>query len=170
VDQQDPDFVGHHGKPKPMGWAMPIAAALFGLALFIPGYFLQHSADVNARTYSASAVGTVQDGAHEVRGHKDTMSCKFSYQFTPDGADSDDVYAGTGADSSACGKDQAQGAERTVYYDPGNPRENTTQNPNGISNRYVGMVVLELPGGLLILWAVIRSVLNIVRRRAAARS
>lgn len=167
--EQDAGTAGTHEKPKPTGWAMPIAAALFGLALFIPGYFLQHSADVNARTYSASVTGTVQDGAHEEKDHDDRISCKFSYQFTPDGADSDDVYAGTGSDSAACGKDQAQGADHTVYYDPGNPRENTTQNPNGISNRYVGMVVLELPGGVLILWAAIRSVLNIIRRRGAAK-
>jgi hypothetical protein len=163
---------------KPMGWGFPIMWLLIGIACFIPGYFIQKGADRDVAQLTAQVEGTILNDAHTERSSNcrhgsscsTNYSCEFSYQFSPKDAATGEDYRGEGSDHGRCGDDQSEGTARTVYYDPDDPEHSTIEDPGSFFERYIGLLVLMIPGGICIIYAVVRSGLNVVRRATYRRS
>jgi len=112
-----------------------ITAIILGVGLLIGGFFLKGYEEQDARIYSASTTATVLDGARsdgysacdgKTQDCTSTAVCALSYSFV---ASSGQHLEASTAEPEACGKMQAEGAERTVYYDPEAPQVSTLRDP-----------------------------------------
>lgn len=133
-------FIGQGGPaPEPrsnlVSFVGAITAIVLGVGLLIGGFFLKGYEEQDARIYSASTTATVLDGARsdgynacdgKTPDCTSTAVCALSYSFV---ASSGQHLEASTAEQGACGKLQAEGAERPVYYDPEAPQVSTLRDP-----------------------------------------
>jgi hypothetical protein len=161
------------GPPStPMGWKFPLMWLIIGLALLIPGHFVQQHEDRDWARMSEQVEGTILNDAHTEshsscgggHGCSTDYRCDFSYQFSPKGAATGEAYRGEGSDTTSCGAHQVEGTARTVYYDPGDPEHNTVKDPDDYADRHFGLLLLMIPGSVFTVYALVRFGQNIVHR------
>jgi len=101
------------------------ALALLGLLLMAGSLWLRIEAGQDASRLTATAVGTVLPGAEQTN-YRDRAACTVGYSFLADSGESIQAEA---VEQRDCGEAQKEGAERTVYYAPGNPTDSSLVDP-----------------------------------------
>ena len=141
------------------------ALALLGLLLMAGSLWLRIDAGQDASRLTATSVGTVLPGAESVS-YGDQAVCTVSYSFLADSGESIQAEA---VEQTDCGEAQEEGAERTVYYAPGNPADSSLVDP-ALKLEETPWREVFLGGSLAILGAGVLMVLGSLRARRGTPS
>lgn len=108
---------------SPKNWLLRAATlfALLGLLLMAGSLVLRIDAGREASQLSGTTLGTVSLGGQNEAG----QTCSLSYSYTVQGKE----LTAAIVEGTICGKDQREGAKRTVYYDPYLPTHSVLEDP-----------------------------------------
>jgi len=141
------------------------ALALLGLLLMAGSLWLRIDAGQDASRLTASTVGTVLPGSEQTN-YSNQAVCTVSYSFL---VDSGETVRAEAVEQTDCGEAQEEGADRTVYYAPGNPADSSLVDP-ALKLEETPWRQVFLGGSLAILGAGVLIVLGFLRARRGTPS
>ncbi len=152
-------------------WILPIIAFGFSAIMFVFGALFGYYGQHDAATLTATATATVKGDPHERSvsdcngsGHSCSRKyyCSFQYVFpAPMGGEGHGEYE----DDDECGDEQANGAQRQVFFNPEDITESSLRDPSSLMDRYGWILFVFL--GIFVLGVGVKS---LPRRRKTDES
>ncbi|MCQ9385642.1 DUF3592 domain-containing protein [Brevibacterium sp. 50QC2O2] len=147
-------------------WITPACAFALAAFMIVLGVWdrqiNRYEASTMTSTVTASVLAGASESTHRECGSEQktcstTYTCTIRYVFTPDPARPEARATGEAEESGRCGEQQAEGTQRTVYFDPADTAQSTVSDPNAGLNRHgwllwVGIGVLSLAFGFAGIW------------------